>query len=73
MDRQKILELILEKIHPRSVILMVVDITNFEGSLIPELLENINKNKHRLLLIVNKIDALPKGIKIDRLQKWVKK
>lgn len=72
MNREKILELILEKIPWRSIIIMVVDITNFEGSVIEELFENINKNKHRLILVVNKIDALPRGFTVTRLQKWVK-
>lgn len=46
---------------------MVVDMANFEASLIPELFEHINKKKHRLLIIANKIDALPEGFDITRL------
>lgn len=39
----------------------------------PELFQNINKKKHRLLLVCNKIDALPSEFEVDRMQQWVKK
>jgi ribosome biogenesis GTPase A len=51
----------------------VIDITNFEGSQIEEIYTLINKGKHRVLVVVNKIDALPKGFKVSNLQLWVKR
>ena len=33
----------------------------------------VEKNKHRLILVANKVDAIPKGFKEDTLQLWVKK
>lgn len=46
--------------------------SNFEGSLVPEVFKMIEKDHHRLILVGNKIDALPKGFKIETLHKWVK-
>ena len=67
MDREKILRAILDKIYPRSVIIMVVDMANFEGSLIPEIFENVNLKKHKLIIVANKIDTLPKGFEVKRV------
>eukprot|EP00347_Sterkiella_histriomuscorum_P020009 403339447 len=72
MDRQKILDGVLSSIYPRSIIIKVIDITNFEGSQIDEIIEDVNQRRHRLILVVNKIDALPDGFSVLRLQKWVK-
>jgi len=45
----------------------VIDITNFEGSQIDEIYELINRKKCRVLIIVNKIDALPNEFKVSNL------
>lgn len=67
MDREEILKQITGKMYARSIVIKVMDITNFEGSEIEELYEEVNKKGHRLLLVVNKIDALPKGFSVERL------
>lgn len=72
LDRKELLKQIFGKIYNRSVIVYVCDISNFEGSLDPELLAMIEKGKHRLLFVANKIDALPRGFSVDRVQVWVK-
>ena len=41
--------------------------SNFEGSLTPEILTEIETKKHRLIFVGNKIDALPVGFTVDRL------
>lgn len=64
MDRKNILDKVFKKIHENSIIIKVVDIANFEGSIIEEVFGLINRKKHRLLLVVNKIDAMPKGFDI---------
>ena len=46
--------------------------SNFEGSLAPEILTEVEAKKHRLIFVGNKIDALPSGFTIDRVQLWVK-
>ena len=47
--------------------LYVLDITNFEGSQIEEIYDLINNKRHRVIVVVNKIDALPKGFSIQKL------
>ena len=61
------------KIYGRSIVLYVLDITNFEGSQIEEIYDLINNKRHRVIVVVNKIDALPKGFNIQKLQLWVKR
>ena len=72
MNRDKIIEEVLYKMFPRSIVIKVIDIVNFEGSQIDEVYKNVNDKKHRLIVVINKIDALPKGLNVERTQKWVK-
>lgn len=67
MNRQKILDGVINSIYPRSIVIKVLDITNFEGSQIDEIFQDVNERRHRLILAVNKIDALPDGFSVDRL------
>jgi ribosome biogenesis GTPase A len=53
--------------YSKSIVIKVMDITNFEGSLIDEFFEEVNAKKHRLILVVNKIDALPSGFSVERV------
>ena len=66
-DRGNIIRNVFKQIYSRSIIIYVIDITNFEGSQIEEIYSLINKGKHRVLVVVNKIDALPKGFKVSNL------
>ncbi len=52
--------------------LYVSDMSNFEGSLAKEILTEVEKKKHRLIFVGNKIDTLPSGFTVDRVQLWVK-
>lgn len=72
MDREKILSGVLDKMYSKSIVIKVVDMANFDGSQIPEIYENVNLKKHRLIIVANKIDALPKGTEVERLQGWIK-
>ena len=72
-DREKLLSLMLPKIYARSIIVYVCDVANFEASIVPEVFEKIEKEHHRVIIVANKIDALPKGFKLDTLQLWVKR
>jgi len=57
----------MSKIYARSIIVYVCDMSNFEGSLVPEIFRMVEKDRHRLIVVGNKIDALPKGFKIETL------
>ena len=63
----------LPKIYSRSIIIYVCDAANFEASIVPEVFEKIEKEHHRVIIVANKIDALPKGFKLETLQLWVKR
>jgi predicted GTPase len=66
-DREKIIQGIFKQIYSKSILIYVIDIINFEGSQIDEIYKLINEHKHHVLIVVNKIDALPKGFTVDRL------
>jgi len=54
-----------------SLVVHIVDIFDFEGSLISGLQRFVGNNP--VLLVVNKIDLLPKGVNMNRLRNWVQK
>jgi len=66
-NRKEIVRGIFKQIYARSIIIYVIDITNFEGSQIEEIYDLINKKKCRVLIVVNKIDALPNEFKVKNL------
>ena len=66
-DRKKLLKAMLPKIYSRSIIIYVCDAANFEASIVPEVFEKIEREHHKVILVANKIDALPKGFKVDSL------
>ena len=72
-NRKEIIRNVFKQIYSRSIIIYVIDITNFEGSQIEEIHQLVNSGKHKVLVVVNKIDALPKGFKVRSLQLWVKR
>ena len=65
--------MMLPKIYSRSIIIYVIDMANFEASIVPEIFEMIEKKHHRVIVVANKIDAIPQGFKVDSLQLWVKR
>ena len=71
-NREKLLKIMFSKIYARSIIIYVVDMSNFEGCIVPEVLRMVEKDHHRLIFVCNKIDTLPKGFKMETLHKWVK-
>lgn len=54
-----------------SLVVHIVDLFDFEGSIIPGLQRFVGNNP--VLLVVNKIDLLPRGINTNRLRNWVQK
>ena len=58
---------IFEPIKFNSIILKVVDLIDFNGSFIKEIYNFAQEKKCHLVLILNKIDALPLGYKEKRI------
>ncbi|MEK3882589.1 ribosome biogenesis GTPase YqeH [Paenibacillus sp. PL2-23] len=54
-----------------SLVVHIVDLYDFEGSLITGLGRFVGNNP--VLLVVNKIDLLPKGMNTNRIRNWVQK
>jgi len=50
----------------------VCDVTNFEGSIIPEIFKELVQNRHRIIIAANKIDALTDHLNVRQLALWVK-
>jgi len=57
--------------NTQSVVVHIVDIFDFEGSLISGLTRFIGSNP--LILVVNKIDLLPKVSNLNRIVNWVQR
>lgn len=66
-DREHLLDLLRQKIYKRSIIVYVCDLSNFEASIVPELLEMVEDDAHRLIVVANKLDALPRGIRVETM------
>lgn len=59
-----------------SLVLMLVDILDFESSLVPELFDACRNRQFPVLIIVNKIDCLPhkkRDNALDRVKTWVRR
>lgn len=54
-----------------SLVIHIVDLYDFEGSLISGLQRFVGNNP--VLLVVNKIDLLPKGMNMNRIRNWVQR
>lgn len=54
-----------------SLVIHIVDLYDFEGSLISGLQRFVGNNP--VLLVVNKIDLLPKGLNMNRIRNWVQR
>jgi ribosome biogenesis GTPase A len=67
MNRESLLKAVFDRMFSKSIVILVLDIVNFESSQIDEVFTHINTNKHRLLVVINKIDALPTGFGVDRI------
>lgn len=52
-----------------SLVVHIVDLFDFEGSLISGLQRFVGANP--VLLVVNKVDLLPKAVNLNRLRNWV--
>lgn len=61
-----------KRIDQRAVLVLVLDICDFEGSYCEELIQKIEDNGNRLVVVINKRDILPKTIKDHRLKTWAR-
>lgn len=71
VDRDEFLRLLGGIAHRKGLVVHIADIFDFEGSLISGLQRFVGDNP--VLLVVNKIDLLPKAINPNRIVNWLQK
>jgi ribosome biogenesis GTPase A len=67
---ESLLEDIFNMVKFNSIIIQVVDLLDFNGSLLKEVFERSLSKKSHVILVVNKIDALPLEAKLERIYRW---
>ncbi|MFC4776742.1 ribosome biogenesis GTPase YqeH [Paenibacillus sp. GCM10023252] len=71
VDQDDFLRLLGSIASTDSLVVHIVDLYDFEGSLISGLQRFVGNNP--VLLVVNKVDLLPKSMNLNRLRNWVQK
>lgn len=71
VDQDDFLRLLSGIGNTKSLVVHIVDIFDFEGSLISGLQRFVGNNP--ILLVVNKIDLLPKSLNMNRVRNWVQR
>ncbi len=71
VDQDEFLKLLGTIGSTDSLVVHIVDLYDFEGSLISGLQRFVGNNP--VLLVVNKLDLLPKAINVNRIRNWVQK
>jgi len=71
LDQDDFLRLLGSIGTTNSLVVHIVDLYDFEGSLISGLQRFVGNNP--VLLVVNKIDLLPKGMNVNRIRNWVQR
>ncbi len=71
VDQDDFLRLLSSIGRTDSLVVHIADLYDFEGSLISGLQRFVGNNP--VLLVVNKIDLLPKVINLNRIRNWVQK
>jgi hypothetical protein len=71
LDQDDFLRLLGHIGNTKSLVVNIVDIFDFEGSMISGLPRFVGSNP--ILLVVNKIDLLPKVTNLNRIVNWVQK
>lgn len=71
LDHDDFLRLLSGIGNTDSLVVHIVDIFDFEGSLISGLQRFVGNNP--VLLVVNKIDLLPKAMNMNRIRNWVQR
>ncbi|MFF2482783.1 ribosome biogenesis GTPase YqeH [Paenibacillus sp. NPDC058071] len=69
VDQDDFLKLLGGIAATNSLVVHIVDLYDFEGSLISGLQRFVGQNP--VLLVVNKVDLLPKSMNLNRLRNWI--
>lgn len=70
LDEKKFVNILKEISTKPALVLYVIDIFDFEGSWLEQLPQFLNH--HEIYVIVNKIDILPRDVKMDNVEQFVR-
>ena len=65
-------EKIVKFIKKGSIVLHIVDLLDFEASLVPELFLGCRQKELPSIFLINKIDLLPKQANLNRIKLWAR-
>lgn len=68
VSRSEVLAYLFKRINRKALVLFVLDINDLSGSWIPEMAEEINRREIPYLVIVNKIDTVPREADESRVK-----
>ncbi|VWU50968.1 GTP-binding protein, putative [Hepatocystis sp. ex Piliocolobus tephrosceles] len=69
-DRNNIMNNLIKKMKRKSLVLYLIDITNIENTILPELYIGCKNKDINIIWLVNKIDCLPKSTDIAIIKIW---
>jgi len=55
----------------RCIVVCIVDLFDFHGSLVPDLEQIVGTNSP-LMLVANKVDLMPVGVNLKSIERWIK-
>jgi len=72
LQPEHFLRLLRDVARTRCVVVAIVDLFDFHGSLVPNLASVVGDD-NALILVGNKFDLLPAGVDAKRIERWVRK
>ncbi|ETW33711.1 hypothetical protein PFTANZ_05574 [Plasmodium falciparum Tanzania (2000708)] len=69
-DRNHIMNNLIKKMKRKSLVLYIIDITNIENTILPELYIGCKNKDLNIIWLVNKVDCLPKSTNLDMIKIW---
>lgn len=71
VEEEKFIESLSKISYKKALIVYIVDIFDFKGSLISGLSRLVGNND--ILLVANKVDLLPSSVKLSKIKTWIQK
>jgi len=71
MERNHFVTNLFESMHKRAFVILVLDMSDLEGSFPLEIVEKIHSKKLKTIIVINKCDILPNSVKEPRYKHFV--
>ncbi|KJP88449.1 hypothetical protein AK88_01901 [Plasmodium fragile] len=69
-DRNEVMNNLIKKMKRKSLVLYLIDITNIENTILPELYIACKNKDINIIWLVNKVDCLPKSTNLEIVKIW---